>query len=494
MRRTTRDAPVYLLIGLVFVWLVVSGCADVPAAESPTPAPPVVATAMPEPSGPETVVPTTPPSPAETVDARTVAPERVTEPPVQEPARAATPTLAPPTATPTPAKFSVADREALAESAFGYLTELSEDVGPRASATEDELKAAEFLMGQFTELGYSPELQEFETESLTAGVAVIVPERSVDEGIRARPMSGSIAGTASGRLEFIGLGKADDLPSKGLEGYVALVERGEITFRSKVEQVAGVGAVAAVIFNDRPGLFQGTLGPVRSEIPAVAISRADGEELRKLIADGEVEVAVTVEEDLEASRNIIMEVPGEGKDVVILGAHYDTVPDSIGANDNSSGMGVLLALAEELAGRSFPFTLRFIAFGSEETGLHGSRHYVSELADEELDNIRAMINLDVVGAGKSLRATGDRWLTRHVLNAADREGIALTVNRGFRGGGSDHASFREVGVPAIFFYGDDLARINSPEDTMEFINPDLLGDTATLVLDLLDSLENLRQQ
>ena len=116
------------------------------------------------------------------------------------------------------------------------------------------------------------------------------------------------------------------------------------------------------------------------------------------------------------------------------------------------------------------------------------------MTDEELDNIRAMINLDVVGAGKALRATGDRWLTRHVLDAADREGIALTVNRGFRGGGSDHASFREVGVPAIFFYGDDLARINSPDDTMEFINPDLLGDTAILVLDLLDSLENLRQQ
>ena len=432
--------------------------------------------AAPEPPQPETVTPTDTPSSSRPV---------VTEAPQPAPTQAATP---------APAKFSVADREALAESAFGYLSELSEDVGPRASATDEELRAAEFLLDWFRELGYSPALQEFETESLEAELSVVMPELPAGEQTRTLPISGSISGSASGTLEFAGLARTEDMPHDGLEGKVALIERGEITFRSKVEQAAGAGAVAVVVFNNRPGLFQGTLGSVRSEIPAVGISRADGEELRKLIADGEVEVAVTVEEDLKASRNIIMEVPGEADSVVILGAHYDTVPDSVGANDNSSGMGVLLALAEELAGRSFSFTLRLIAFGSEETGLHGSRYYVDQLADEELDIIGAMINLDALGSGNAVRVEGDRWLTRHVSDAADREGIALDVSRGFRGGGSDHASFRDVGVSAIFFHADDLSRINSPGDTMEYINPELLGDTAILVLDLLVFLEDSQRQ
>ena len=67
----------------------------------------------------------------------------------------------------------------------------------------------------------------------------------------------------------------------------------------------------------------------------------------------------------------------------------------------------------------------------------------------------------------------------------------MTVSRGFRGGSSDHVSFRDAWVPVIFFRADDTSRIHTPEDTMEFINPSLLGDTASLVLDLLESLDDL---
>jgi len=198
------------------------------------------------------------------------------------------------------------------------------------------------------------------------------------------------------------------------------------------------------------------------------------------------------------TRNIILELPGRGEGVVILGAHYDTVPDSVGANDNASGIGVLLTLAERLArppwfdqGASvFPFTLRFIAFGSEETGLDGSLYYVDRLTDAELDDIRVMINLDSVGSGTSLRGQGDRWLTKHVSEAADREGVPF--RRKFNERRSDEQSFRYAWLSTLYFSGNDKSRINSPDDTIEFITPALLGDTAVLVLDLLASLEDLQ--
>ena len=67
---------------------------------------------------------------------------------------------------PARARFAAADHKAFAGSAFGYLCELTEEVGPRESATEEELEAAEFLMDRFTEFGYSPEVQNF-GESIT---------------------------------------------------------------------------------------------------------------------------------------------------------------------------------------------------------------------------------------------------------------------------------------------------------------------------------------
>ena len=201
------------------------------------------------------------------------------------------------------------------------------------------------------------------------------------------------------------------------------------------------------------------------------------------------------------SSNIIVELPGQGEDVVILSAHYDTVRGSVGANDNASGVSVLLTLAERLTQppwsnemvSDFPFTLRFIAFGSEETGLNGSGHYVRQLTAEEMDAIRIVINLDVVGSGSylSLRGPSNSWVTEHLSKAAEREGVFyMSTTAGYNiSGRSDEAPFKYRGVSTLRFFGNDTARANTRDDTIEFINPVLLGDTAVLILDLLAFLK-----
>ena len=469
MRRMT-GYYLYALVGLVLACVVAVGCAAEPAAEAPASAPTV--------SG-EPRQSTTP-----------AAPVSAASPPAESSPAA---TEAHPNATSATAFVDSGKRDLLALLALAYIRELAEDLGPRESATAQELKAAEHLLARFTGLGYDPELQEFEEKSQTAELTINAAEgaQTDSESVRTSPLNGSVAGDVSGPLEFVGLAKAEDIPAEGLDGKIALIQRGEISFGSKVEQVAGAGAVAAVIFNRESGGFQGTLRG-ESAIPAVAISREAGAKLRELMSGPDFEVSVAVQETVEPSRNVIAELHGTGEGVVVVGAHYDTVPGVSGANDNASGVGALLVLAGELADTPFPFTLRFIAFGSEETGLNGSRHYVDSLTDEGLDEIKAMINLDVIGAGDVLRVTGDRWLTRHVSEAAAREGIALGVSRGSRRGGSDHASFRDAWVPVIFFYADDMSRIHTPGDTMEFVSPGLLGETVVLVLDLLESLDDLR--
>ena len=380
------------------------------------------------------------------------------------------------------------DLALLEERAFSYLSELAVDVGVRTSGSDLEEQAAWFLLGRLEELGYSSQVQDFTWSTLAVALSISSPEL---ETLEANIVQGSSLGEARGELVFVGLARPGDLPAGGLEGQVALIERGEITFGIKVAEVYNAGAVGAVIHNNERGNFRGTLG-APAQIPAVALTRADGQHIRELLDRGEtVEATVAVENTDVLSHNVITQLPGRGKGVVVIGAHYDTVPDSIGASDNSSGMGVLMAVAEQVSGRSFPFTVRFIAFGSEETGLHGSEYYVGNLSAEELQNVHLMINLDSVGSGSYLRLLGSPWAANHVKETADREGISLDMSRNFRRGSSDHANFRDAGVPFLFFYADDLSRINSPADSMEHINSSLLGDATALVLDLLENVDRL---
>ncbi|MCY3991854.1 MAG: M28 family metallopeptidase [Caldilineaceae bacterium] len=206
------------------------------------------------------------------------------------------------------------------------------------------------------------------------------------------------------------------------------------------------------------------------------------------------------------SSNIIVELPGLGENVVIISAHYDTVRNSVGANDNASGVGVMLTLAERLAqppwsnemSSNLPFTVRFIAFGSEETGRDGSKHYVDQLTSEEVDAIGIVINLAVVGSGSDLYLRGPRnsWAVDHISNAAKREGMSYksTTESFHMARGSGELYFEYRGISTLRFFGDDTTRVDTHKDTIEFFNPVLLGDTTVLILDLLDYLRICKDQ
>ena len=250
--------------------------------------------------------------------------------------------------------------------------------------------------------------------------------------------------------------------------------------------IGDAGAIGVVVYNNRPGGFRGNLGR-GSDIPTLAISLEEGQRILGLVSDGEVKATISVAVEANPSQNVVAEKPGPGDQIVILGGHYDTVPNVSGAHDNASGTAVLLTLAQELSQRNFPFTLRFIAFGSEELGLRGSQAYVNSLSEEEQSRIIAMFNFDALGSGNSLGILGNRKLTDLVVENGKERGIDVEVSLGLTGGSSDHASFGRVGVPVIAFFSDDFSRLHTPDDTLEFINTSLLGDVARLALALLGS-------
>ncbi len=455
---------------LVFTILLAVACGS----DTPVPSPTVPAQA--EATAPPTAEPTPtepPPTPVPTSAPRV------------EPA--SSPTVAPsPTADPAIAEVE-SEISRFADETWAFLERFTEEMSPRESATEEEEAAAEYLTKELQALGYEVETQPFEFERIAPERSLRLPDGDALLGIPLR-MSGR--GTVSGPLVHVGLAREGDIPDEGLAGQIALIQRGEILFEEKVSRVAGAGAAAAVIYNNVPRLFAGVMEN-QADIPAISLSQEDGERLLEMMDAGALEVTVSLEANTYSSRNLIAELPGDsGKDrVMVVGAHYDTTPNTQGANDNGSGVAALISIARELAkDPPDPFRIRLLLFGAEEVGLFGSHHYVDTLDQDEIDSIVAMINLDVPGSGHSLEVIGDTALAGEAVRYARELGILIRREQGLDGASSDHAPFRERGVPVMFILADDLSRINSPRDSIEFVNPNRMGETVAVVLHTIDAL------
>jgi Zn-dependent M28 family amino/carboxypeptidase len=160
------------------------------------------------------------------------------------------------------------------------------------------------------------------------------------------------------------------------------------------------------------------------------------------------------------SLNVIAEPRGfdPSEAHVVVGAHLDTVPVAPGAEDNASGIAVMLQLAAMVSQQPTAIPVQFIAFGAEEprgTGdaLHhfGSRQHVASLSRSERRATQAMVSLDRVGVRASYvpvcTATSQGNRVRDALRAAARKSDIPT--RTCTNYTSDHWSYAKVGVPAV---------------------------------------------
>ncbi|HWM20834.1 MAG TPA: M28 family metallopeptidase [Ilumatobacteraceae bacterium] len=189
-------------------------------------------------------------------------------------------------------------------------------------------------------------------------------------------------------------------------GAIALTQRGGCSFTLKAHNAQAAGASAVIIFNqgDTPArevVFVGNaaapansaVGPLA--IPVVGSSFADGAALSQ--PGSTARISVRLEDRF--SENVIAEKEGRRRDnIVMAGAHLDSVPAGPGINDNGSGSAALLELAQNLESHRPYNTLRFAWWGAEELGLIGSTAWVNSLSQEQLDEIALYLNFDMIGS------------------------------------------------------------------------------------------------
>ena len=408
-------------------------------------------------------------------------------------------TLACSAAAPTPAPTEPppsAELAAASEQVFGRLVELLDELGNRQSATEQERRAAQRLQERFQALGYAAEIQPFtfhELEWLDVELAVASPRPPL---LIAMPLDYPVVSArVSGPLAVVGPSGSAGLPVDGLTGKIALIAGEDVPrgdYQGRVAEVAAAGAGGALISIPLDDSYRPLRLPDGFAIPVLALDLDSREILDGLLAEGEVNLSLKIDAAPELeSRNVVAELKGAGEDYVVVGAHYDIVRQTtIGANDNGSGTALVLALAQALAGRTLPFTVRFITFGSEELGLYGSNHYVASVSESELARIKAMLNFDVVGSGPHLEVWGRPELKALAVELAPAVGVEL-VTSGDSGQGlgssSDHEPFHLAGKPVLMVAAADTSRIHTSQDTLDFIQPERLGGALLLAEALLRS-------
>ncbi len=203
-----------------------------------------------------------------------------------------------------------------------------------------------------------------------------------------------------------------------------------------------------------------------------------------------------------ALKNVVAVLPGSDPRIagqsLVIAAHYDHMGLGEvngrredrglihpGADDNASGIAVMLELARSLKGKPLPRTLVFVAFTGEESGLLGSRHYVRHTDAYPADAIIAMLNLDTVGRLNDrpliLLGTGsaDEWV--HIFRGAGYvTGVPVkTVADDF--GSGDQTAFIEAGIPAVQFFSGSHEDFHRPGDTAEKLDYDGLTRVAWIL-------------
>ncbi len=312
--------------------------------------------------------------------------------------------------TPAAADYAQSMRQKVnADAMYGHLEKLQQiadgNGANRAVGTPGYDASVDYVAKTLRDRGFDVQTPEFDFRQFEAGkVSLSVSGADVPAHVL-QYSAGTGPQGVSGPLVAA---RADDTPGctpsdyDGLpvSGAVVLVDRGSCQFSAKQDAAVQRGAVGLVIAdNVSEERMGGTLGAQTDvKIPVVSISKADGARLRTQPGPTTIKVDASVK--AVKARNVIAQTKtGSTQNVVMVGAHLDSVPEGPGINDNGSGVAAVLETALQM-GTSPPVqnAVRFAFWGAEELGLVGSQKYIQSLDENALKDIALYLNFDMLAS------------------------------------------------------------------------------------------------
>ncbi|MBM7504422.1 M28 family metallopeptidase [Agromyces aurantiacus] len=350
--------------------------------------------------------------------------------------------------------------------------------GTRAAGTPGYEASVDYVVDTLEAAGWSVSIDEFPYTYV--GPSTLTQLAPISAEYPTGPFTGSGAGDVTAGVSPVdlqlGLGNTSSSGCDAADfagftaGSIALIQRGTCNFSVKALNAAAAGAAGVVIFNQgndttdaRNGLIVGTLGG--SDVVDIPVVGASYEQGVALSQAGSIANIFVPAPESRPQKNVIAEKTGLNDDnVVMAGAHLDSVQAGPGINDNGSGSASLLELAQQLSKLEPQNTIRLAWWGAEESGLIGSEEYVAELSQEERDRIALYLNFDMVASPNYIFMVydGDEsgWLAPEGVPIPDGsiqieklfEGYYTSVGAPYDdaqfSGRSDYDAFIRVGIPA----------------------------------------------
>ena len=366
----------------------------------------------------------------------------------------------------------------------------------RMGGSAEELRAAEYLQQCCKNFGVDAAIEAFEVPMATIEKAVL----SVDG--KEIPCKGYLcAGTAEVEAPFYYLRSTDAYSLSLCKDKIVMIDGylGYWMYQDLLEN----GAVGFITYDGDANYADCNIDQreLRSyvskgnKIPGVNINAKSAIELIRSDAKT-AKITLVQQEYTGHSHNVVVDLPGDTDEFIVLTAHYDSTSLSQGAYDNMSGSVGILAVAEHFAKNPHSYGLRIIWCGSEERGLLGAKAYCAA-HEEELKKAVLNINLDMIGCimGKFIACCTTEEPTVHYLKYLGSEwGFPVGAYQDVYS--SDSTPFADKGIPAISFARvapRNTATIHNSYDTAAVMKGEQMEQDVQFVIDFTDRMANAKR-
>lgn len=275
--------------------------------------------------------------------------------------------------------------------------------GIRTSGTPGYNASVDYAAQVFEDAGYNVTVQPFNFQTFIVLSPTILEQVSpppvgpIVNNIMSYSGSGDVTAAVSTLPVITGCNPSDF--AGFIPGHIALISRGACTFALKATNAYNAGAAGVVIYNNAAGSINGTLGNgFTLNIGVTSVTQAVGQQLAAT-PDLVMRLKTDTFRGIATTYNVLAESKtGNPDNVVVVGAHLDSVNAGPGINDNGSGSAAILEVAQQMALVEPRNKVRFALWGAEESGLVGSTYYVNNLSDEERTKIALYLNFDMIGS------------------------------------------------------------------------------------------------
>ncbi len=348
----------------------------------------------------------------------------------------------------------------------------SEYFAGRGTAAQGELKAAKFIAQEMERIGLQPvsgsyfQTFHYPVNVFQGQMRVSIDNQPLQPGydFLVAPFSEGIEGTfpivwynkdnLPSAKAFAKLKKKDFFRNKAV-----VLDPKELDENSDIVKNIKQNTIGAALIIELKEKLTWSPAPFYAPVSAIEI-------LRSKIARGAQDISVNIESQFipkHLAKNVLGMVKGtqQPDSFLVITAHYDHLGKMgekcyfPGANDNASGVSMLLNLAKYFKENPLKYSVLFIAFAGEEAGLQGSKYY-TEHPVIDLQKMKFLINLDLVGTGdEGIKVVNGAVLKPEFARLqqinTEKNYLPAVKKRG-KAANSDHYFFFEKGVPAFFIY------------------------------------------